>query len=63
VCPYNTLSFGLVVKKVIHFRRCTVKGTNDESVISHVENQVLTHDSQTNQTNISSVKEEEKKIR
>ena len=50
----DTFTFGLVVEKVVHFRSSSIKSTDDESVICHVQNKILAHNGQSNQTDVSS---------
>ena len=51
----NGLSLGLVCHEMIDFGDSSVESNNGEAVVSHVENQVLTHDGQANEAEISSV--------
>jgi hypothetical protein len=46
------LTFGLVCQEVIHLLNTTIVGGDGVSVIGHVENNVLTHDGQTNEAQI-----------
>ena len=48
----DALALGLVLQKVVHFGRGAVVGAHDEAVVGHVQDQILTHDGQTNQTDI-----------
>ena len=51
----DALALGLVSQEVIHFGSSPVEGTYDETVIRHIQDQVLTHDGQTDQSNISPI--------
>ena len=47
------LTLGFIVEETVNLGGSTVVGANGETVVSGVENQVLTHDGQTDQTKIS----------
>ena len=50
---HNAFAFGFVLKKVVHFGSGSIKCADDESVIGHVHNQILTHHGQSNESDIS----------
>lgn len=47
------LTLGLVLQETIDLGGCTVVSANGEAVISNVQNQVLAHDGQTDEAEIS----------
>ena len=49
-CPRT---FGLIFKKTVDFGRCSVKHHDFETMVGNIQNQVLAHDSQTDQAKIS----------
>lgn len=56
-CPTSLysgmLTLGLVVQEAVNLGGGAVEGTDSETVISSVEDQVLAHDGQTNEAEIS----------
>jgi len=46
-------ALGFIRKKVIHLFRGAVVSDDGEAVVVHVENQILTHDGQTDKGNVS----------
>lgn len=50
-CP--SLTLGLILKEVVNLADGAVEGNNGESVISSVEDQVLSHDSQADEAEIA----------
>lgn len=49
----SLLTLGLIVEEAVDLGDGTVEGHNGETVISGVENQVLAHDSQTDEAEIT----------
>ena len=46
-------AFGFVVEEVVHLRDGPVEGDHGEPVVVHVQNQILAHDGQANDGDIS----------
>ena len=49
-CKRHT--FGFIFEELRHFFHSSVKGTHGESMIVHVQNQILTHHRQTDNTDV-----------
>lgn len=49
----HSLTLGLVLEEVVDLADGTVEGHNGESVISSIEDQVLSHDSQADEAEIA----------
>ena len=47
------LTLGLIVQETVHLGGGTVVGADGETVVGSVQDQVLTHDGQTDQTEVS----------
>lgn len=56
LCANNALALGLVLQESVDLRDSTVEGNDGEAVVGGVEDQVLTHDGQTDETEVSAVK-------
>ena len=48
------LALGLILQEAVHLLDCAVEGDNGEAVVSHVQDQILTHDGQANEAEVSS---------
>jgi hypothetical protein len=46
------LTFGLIGKEVVDFRNCTVECADGEAMVCSIENDVLTHDGQSDQAEL-----------
>ena len=46
-------ALGFLVEEVIHLGNGAIEGDHGEAVVVHVQNQILAHDGQTNDSNIS----------
>ena len=57
----DALALGFVGQEFVHFGRRSIVGANDKAVIGHVQDQILAHHRQTNQTNIRSKNQKKKK--
>ena len=51
--PMHFRALRLVGEKMIHLRRGAVVGHDGEAVVVHVEDQILAHDGQTDQCDVS----------
>ena len=49
----SELTLGLILKEAVNLGGCAVVGANSEAVVSSVKDQVLTHNGQTDKTEIS----------
>ncbi len=49
----SLLTFGLVLEKAINLGDSTIEYDHGETVISSIENQVLTHDGQTDEAEVT----------
>lgn len=53
----NRLALGLVLEETVDLGDGTVEGNNSEAVVSGVEDQVLTHDGQTDETEVTATRQ------
>ena len=51
--PLDVCALRLTGQKLIHFGSRPIVGHDGETVVIHVEDQILTHDCQTNQCDVS----------
>lgn len=51
----NALALGFILEETIDLGDCSVEGNDSESVVSCVEDQVLTHDRKANETKVSAI--------
>lgn len=58
VSTNDRLALGLVLKEAVDLGDSAVEGNNSEAVVSSVEDQVLTHDGQTDETEVSAVEKD-----
>lgn len=56
MCANNALALGLVVQEAVNLGDGTVEGDDGEAVVGGVEDQVLAHDGQTDETEVSAVR-------
>ena len=54
-CTHNALSLGLIFEETIDLGDCAVEGHDGEAVVGGVEDQVLAHDREANETEVTTV--------
>ncbi len=53
MCADDFGAFGFVVEKFVHFGNGAIEDSDGEAVVVHVEDEVLAHDGEPDQTDVS----------